>query len=244
MGRPWIMQFESNLECAVLVKRYKRFLADIKLSNGEVITIHCPNTGSMMNCQHPGNKVWYSVSNKKTRKYSGTWQFIEVNNGELVGVNTGLANKLVVEAIENRVINQFSNFSKLRTEVPYGNERNSRIDILLEEDSGSECYIEVKNVSLGMSRGVGLFPDAITTRGQKHLKELIAMKKTDARAVLFFCVQHTGIRSVSPAENIDPIYTKLMKEAMVVGVEFIAYKAAIDTKLSRIELEQELPVKV
>ena len=97
------MQLESNLESATLVKRYKRFLADIKLASGEIITIHCPNTGSMKNCQTPGSRVWYTVVNKKTRKYPGTWQFIEVNNSEVVGINTGLANKLVVEAIQDRI---------------------------------------------------------------------------------------------------------------------------------------------
>ena len=233
------MQFESNLEHATLIKRYKRFLADVKLPNGQEITIHCPNTGSMKNCQDPGGKIWFSTVNKKTRKYAQTWQFIEVNDCELVGINTSLANRLVLEAIENGVIKQITNFSKLRTEVSYGTE-NSRIDILLE-DGHNRCYIEVKNVSYGVSGGIGLFPDAITVRGQKHLRELINVKKAWDRAILVFCVQHTGVDRISPADSIDPVYADLLRKAMAVGVEVIAYQADIDISLSTIKLEKELP---
>ena len=236
------MKFQSSLEEATLITRYKRFLADVKLSNGQVITIHCPNTGSMKNCQDPGSKIWFSTVNKKTRKYPQTWQFVEVYDSELVGINTGLANKLVLEAIEGGVIKQITNFSRLRTEVSYGTE-NSRIDILLEDDR-SRCYIEVKNVSFGVSGKIGLFPDAITVRGQKHLKELITVRKAGDRAILFFCVQHTGVEKVSPAEEIDPVYTDLLRKALAVGVEVIAYQAAIDISSSTIKLEKELPVIV
>ena len=234
------MKFQSSLEEATLITRYKRFLADVKLSNGQVITIHCPNTGSMKNCQDPGSKIWFSTVNKKTRKYPQTWQVVEVYGSELVGINTGLANKLVLEAIEGGVIKQITNFSRLRTEVSYGTE-NSRIDILLEDDR-SRCYIEVKNVSFGVSGKIGLFPDAITVRGQKHLKELMTVRKAGDRAILFFCVQHTGVEKVSPAEEIDPVYTDLLRKALAVGVEVIAYQAAIDISSSTIKLEKELPV--
>jgi len=233
------MQFESILEDAILIKRYKRFLADVKLVNSQVITIHCPNTGSMKNCQDPGSKIWFSTVNKKTRKYAQTWQFIEVNDSQLVGINTSLANRLVLEAIENGVIKQITNFSKLRTEVPYGTE-NSRIDILLE-DGHARCYIEVKNVSFGVSGRIGLFPDAITVRGQKHLRELINVKKAGDRAILVFCVQHTGVDRISPADNIDPVYSDLLRKALAVGVEVIAYQADIDISSSTIKLEKELP---
>ena len=196
----------------------------------------------MKNCQDPGSKIWFSTVNKKTRKYPQTWQFVEVYDSELVGINTGLANKLVLEAIEGGVIKQITNFSRLRTEVSYGTE-NSRIDILLEDDR-SRCYIEVKNVSFGVSGKIGLFPDAITVRGQKHLKELITVRKAGDRAILFFCVQHTGVEKVSPAEEIDPVYTDLLRKALAVGVEVIAYQAAIDISSSTIKLEKELPVIV
>lgn len=234
------MQFESNLEHATLIKRYKRFLADVKLPNGQEITIHCPNTGSMKNCQDPGGKIWFSTVNKKARKYAQTWQFIEVNDCELVGINTSLANRLVLEAIENGVIKQIVNFSKLRTEVSYGTE-NSRIDILLE-DGDTRCYIEVKNVSFGVSGKMGLFPDAVTVRGQKHLRELINVKKAGERAILVFCVQHTGVDRISPADNIDPVYADLLRKALEAGVEVIAYQADIDISSSTIRLEKELPV--
>jgi sugar fermentation stimulation protein A len=193
----------------------------------------------MKNCQDPGGKIWFSTVNKKTRKYAQTWQFIEVSDCELVGINTSLANRLVLEAIENGVIKQIANFSKLRTEVSYGAE-NSRIDILLE-DSHSRCFIEVKNVSFGVSGGIGLFPDAITVRGQKHLRELINVKKAGDRAILVFCVQHTGVDRISPADNIDPVYADLLRKALAVGVEVIAYQADIDISSSTIRLEKELP---
>lgn len=237
------MEFESRLESGVLIKRYKRFLADVKLADGQKITIHCPNTGSMINCQKPGSTVWFTTSKNKSRKYPHTWQLIELNNGDLVGVNTGLANKLVLDAIQRKIISNFQSFSKVRTEVPYGRDR-SRIDILLEDYSRKACYIEVKNVSFGNSSGEGFFPDAVTTRGQKHLRELIFLKKSGIRAVLFFCVQHTGINSVAPAKEIDPNYSDLLKQAHDLGVELIAYRSKVDLNSSRIKLERELSVKV
>ena len=240
------MQIDQGLESAILQKRYKRFLADVALSNGEIITIHCPNTGSMKNCQEPGSRIWYSTSNNKKRKYPHTWQFIEVEPSQLVGINTGLANTLVREAIESGVVKQLQNYPVLRTEVPYG-EQNSRIDILLQETEADEtfhCYVEVKNVSLGVGGGLGLFPDAVTTRGHKHLRELMQMRKLGHRAVLFFCVQHTGIARVSPADDIDPEYGRLLRESAAQGVELLAYGAEIEVNKSRIELVRELPVKL
>ena len=156
------------------------------------------------------------------------------------GINTSLANRLGLEAIETGVIKQITNFSKLRTEVSYGTE-NSRIDILLE-DGDTRCYIEVKNVSFGVSGRIGLFPDAITVRGQKHLRELINVKKAGDRAILVFCVQHTGVDRISPADNIDPVYADLLRKALEAGVEVIAYQADIDISSSTIRLEKELPV--
>jgi len=234
------MNFEASLQSGILLHRYKRFLADVKLDSDEIITIHCPNTGSMKNCKEPGSRVWFSTSENKKRKYPHTWQFVEVNKHDLVGINTGLSNKLVVEAIQNSTVRELRNYEQLKTEVPYG-EQNSRIDILLS-NKNEECYVEVKNVSLGMENGVGLFPDAVTTRGQKHLEELMLVKKSGARAMLFFCVQHTGIEKVSPADDIDPKYSALLRMAMAEGVESIAYRADIDTKNSMVELKNQIPV--
>ena len=225
------MNFEAPLQSGILLKRYKRFLADVKLDSDQIITIHCPNTGSMKNCNE----------NKK-RKYPHTWQFVEVNKNHLVGINTGLSNKLVVEAIQNGAVRELQNYEQLKTEVPYGAQK-SRIDILLS-NKHEECYVEVKNVSLGMEAGLGLFPDAVTTRGQKHLEELMLIKKSGARAILFFCVQHTGIDKVSPADDIDPKYSTLLRKAMAEGVESIAYGADIDTKNSIVELKNQIPVVV
>ena len=238
------MQFQQKLESAILLKRYKRFLADVELNNGDIITIHCPNTGSMKNCQDPGNRIWYSTSNNQKRKYPHTWQFIEVDSAQLIGINTGLANTLVREAIESGFVNQLQEYPVIRTEVLYG-QQNSRIDLLLQEsesDDSPRCYVEVKNVSLGVGDGQGLFPDAVTTRGQKHLRELMQMRKQGHRAVLFFCVQHTGIERVSPADDIDSEYGRLLRESVEQGVEVLAYGAEIDVDKSRIELVRELPV--
>ena len=237
------MEFESELQSAHLVRRYKRFLADVKLSNGEIMTIHCPNTGSMKNCQEPDSLVGYSTSSNLKRKYPMTWQFIESTDNHIIGINTGLSNKLAVEAITNGTIKQLQDYDELKTEVAYG-EQNSRIDILLTGGSSKQkkCYVEVKNVSLGIGSGLGLFPDAVTTRGQKHLQELMSVKKSGCRAVLLFCVQHTGIECVSPADEIDPKYSSLLREAVAAGVEAIAYRTEIDCQKAKIRLHDELTV--
>ncbi len=239
------MELESPLHSGILLQRYKRFLADVQLQSGEIITIHCPNTGSMKNCKEPGSRVWYSTSENKKRKYPHTWQFIEVNGKDLVGINTGLSNKLVVEAIENGMVTELQSYQKLKTEVPYGDQK-SRIDVLLsngdESEDKDQCFVEVKNVSLGLEAGLGLFPDAVTTRGQKHLEELMLMKKSGARAVLFFCVQHSGIERVSPADDIDPVYGSLLREAIDKGVEAIAYRAKINLEQSTVMLNKSIPV--
>ena len=237
------MHFENKLMSGVLVKRYKRFLADVRLSSGEQVTIHCPNTGSMRNCQNPGSTIWFTASMNKNRKYPHTWQLVEVDSGVLVGINTGLANRLVLEAIQKKAVANLNGYSTARTEVSYGCE-NSRIDILLESAGLKDCFIEVKNVSLGASTGEGFFPDSVTVRGQKHLKELMSVKESGARAVLFFCVQHSRVESVAPAHEIDPVYAELLIEAMNCGVEVMAYRTEVDLVSSTIWLDRELPVRI
>ncbi len=234
------MRFDSTLQEARLLKRYKRFLADIEFPNGATTTIHCPNTGSMKNCQEPGSRIWYTTSSNAKRKYPITWQIVEVQAECKVGINTNLANKLVLEAIELGVISQLQGFSTIRTEVPYG-EQNSRIDILLEsQPSNAVCFVEVKNVSLGVGEGLGLFPDAVTTRGQKHLQELMVMRRTGKRAVLLFCVQHEGIDRVAPADAIDAEYGRLLRQAVSEGVEVLAYGANFNIAASTISLVREI----
>lgn len=238
------MQLQKKLTEGVLLKRYKRFLADITDQNGEPITIHCPNTGSMKNCQEPGSRIWYSDSENPKRKYACTWELVEVDNKHIVGINTGLANKLVHEAIASNRIKELTAYESLRTEVAYG-EQKSRIDLLLEgtaRDPNARCYVEVKNVSLGLGDGLGSFPDAVTTRGQKHLQELLHVHTLGHRAVLLFCVQHSGIQRIIPADNIDPEYGRLLREVASKGVEVLAYRADFDVQNSEVTLRERAPV--
>lgn len=238
------MQLQKKLQTGVLLKRYKRFLADITTESGESITIHCPNTGSMKNCQEPGSKIWYSDSENPKRKYACTWELVEVDNKHIVGINTGLANKLVHEAIASNRIIELTAYKTIRTEVAYG-EQKSRIDLLLEgtaSDPNALCYVEVKNVSLGLGDGLGSFPDAVTTRGQKHLQELLHMHTLGHRAVLLFCVQHSGIQRIIPADEIDPEYGRLLREVVSKGVEVLAYRADFDVQNSSVTLREKVPV--
>ena len=222
------MQYSPALQSAKLIKRYKRFLTDIELTTGEQITIHCPNTGAMTGCAEPGVTIYYSTSDNKKRKYPHTFELSSNKLNQNIGVNTGKANHIVKEAIENGIIKELTNYKELRTEVKYGNE-NSRIDILLSDGDSSiherkaDCYIEIKSTTLLLDaeQGLGAFPDAVTSRGQKHLRELIEMKQDGHRAVLIFLVQHTGIKKVTVAQHIDPQYAKQLKKAVNAGVEIL-----------------------
>ncbi|MGI2169568.1 DNA/RNA nuclease SfsA [Shewanella sp. MF05960] len=226
------MLFEPKLETGVLLKRYKRFLADVALPDGQVITIHCPNTGSMKNCLFPGEPVWFSTSDNPKRKYPHTWEIMQTDQQHFIGINTGRANALAEEAINQQVITELQGYDTLKREVKYGHE-NSRIDILLTSQNRPECYIEVKSCTL-LEDQVGYFPDAVTTRGQKHLRELIQMVTMGHRAVLLFVVQHSGISTVKPARHIDPQYADLLEQAVVKGVEVLAYKTALTPQGSQI----------
>ncbi len=223
---------------ARLLKRYKRFLADIRLPSGEIVTVHCPNTGAMTGCVIEGSPCWFSMSDNPKRKYARTLEIVTTDTGHLAGIHSALANQLVYEALHDGVIEPLLGFERCEREVRYGQER-SRIDFLLSFQA-QRCYVEVKNVTLGLASGMGLFPDAISTRGAKHLRELMAMVEEGHRAVLLYCVQHTGIDRVSPADDIDPVYGQLLREAMAVGVEVLAYGAVL--KPNEIRLERRLPV--
>ncbi|MCE9677712.1 DNA/RNA nuclease SfsA [Shewanella sp. AS1] len=233
------MLFTPPFEQGILLKRYKRFLADIQLNDGSQITIHCPNTGSMRNCLFPGHKVWFSTSDNPKRKYAHTWEQHQNDEGHIIGINTGRANELATEAINNRVITELSGYTSLRREVKYGNE-NSRIDILLEDEAKGRCYIEVKSCTL-LEESQGYFPDAVTSRGQKHLRELMQMRSEGHRAVLLFVVQHTGIQGVTAATHIDPAYSTLLYEAKQAGVEILAYRAELSP--DKAILTQACPVR-
>ncbi len=230
-------------QSGTLLRRYKRFLADVRLPDGTEITIHCPNTGSMRHCVLPESPCWFSDSGNPKRKYRHTWEVATVPGGHLAGVNTGRANALVRAAIERGVIAELQEYETVRGEVRYGQEK-SRIDLLLEAEGLADCYVEVKSVTLMEAPGQGWFPDAVSQRGSKHLRELAQMVSEGHRAVLFFCVQHTGIDWVEPADAIDPVYGETLRDAMAAGVEVLAYKAEIEPGAGRIELSQRLPVRV
>ncbi|WP_435247721.1 DNA/RNA nuclease SfsA [Vibrio sp. nBUS_14] len=234
------MHFNPPLEPATLIKRYKRFLADITLPDDSERTIHCANTGAMTGCATPGNTVWYSTSDNAKRKYPNSWEISETDKGHRICVNTARANQLAVEAIENQTIVELLGYDALRTEVKYGRE-NSRIDILLEDNEKPSCYVEVKSVTLfdeqeTSTEGQGFFPDSVTTRGQKHLRELTEMAESGNRAVLLFTVLHSGIEKVSAAHHIDAKYSLLLKQAQDAGVEVLCYKAELSS--TQIQLKQ------
>lgn len=232
------MKFSPPLLKGNLIKRYKRFLADVELPNGEQITIHCPNTGSMKNCNDPGADVWFSDSQNPKRKYQHTWEIVAVAEGTAkAGINTGLANKLAKEAIEQGVIKELQGYEAIRTEVKYGHE-NSRIDLLLEKPD-QQCFVEIKNATLGEG-DICYFPDAVTDRGRKHLRELAAMVEEGHRAVLLFCVQHTGVKEMRPADHIDSAYGETLRQVVEAGVEVLAYQAVISEE--EIYLAKQLPV--
>ena len=222
------MDFPTPLIEGRLIKRYKRFLSDIQLPNGEVVVAHCPNTGSMKRCQQDDARVWLSKSDNPKRKLGYTWELVEIDGKHLACINTGYPNKLVGEAIRNGAIKEISEYTEQKAEVKYG--ENSRIDWLLTGRDGQKCYVEVKNVTLLEEDGGGYFPDAVTERGRKHLYELARMVEEGHRAVLFFCVSHTGIDSVSPAAHIDEKYALAFNDVLSRGVEVLAYKVDITTK--------------
>lgn len=216
------MRFSPELEQGLLLVRYKRFLADIQTDNGEFLTIHCPNTGSMFNCMMPGGRVWFSRSNDPKRKLPGTWEISETPQGRLACINTGRANNLVEEALRAGVISELNGFTSLKREVAYGQEK-SRVDFRLDYPQGP-AYVEVKSVTLGFDESaVAAFPDAVTQRGARHLRELASLARDGVRAVLLYCVNLTGIEAVRPAEEIDPGYAVALREAVAAGVEVLAY---------------------
>ncbi len=221
----------------ILIKRYKRFLADVELENGTVVTVHCPNSGSMKGCAAPGSHVFLSCSSNPGRKYPFTWELVQVN-GFWVGINTARPNQLVHEGIRNGSVSELQGYASIRSEVPYG--EHSRIDLLLDGPTG-RCFVEVKNVTM-VENGQALFPDAVTTRGQKHLNELMRVVQEGDRGVIFFTVQRGDGSGVSPADSIDPEYGRLLRLAVAHGVEAFAYRACVTPE--DISLIERLPVIV
>ena len=233
------MRFSTPLEQGRLVRRYKRFLADIVTDAGETLCIHCPNTGSMLNCMGEGARVWFQRNSDPKRKLPGTWELVETPQGRLACVNTARANRLVEEALLAGVIKELSGFTTLKREVAYGIE-NSRVDFRLDYPTGS-AFVEVKSVTLGFGdTAVAAFPDAVTTRGARHLRELAALARQGVRAVQLYCVNLGGIEAVRPASEIDPLYAAALRDAVEAGVEVLAY--GVELSPEEIRLAHPLPV--
>jgi len=222
------MQFPSSLIEGVLIQRYKRFLADVRLPDGSEVTVHVPNSGTMRSCSDPGSRVWISRATNPKRKLAWTLEIIEVGEGALALVNTYLPNRIVREAIEAGAVPALSGYDRVRAEVKYG--ERSRVDLLLESDDRPRCWVEVKNVTLLDEPGLGRFPDAVTTRGTKHLRELMHVVEQGDRGVLFFHVPRGDIAEVRPADAIDPVYGETLREAANAGVEIMAWLAQVTTE--------------
>lgn len=233
------MRFEMPLEQGRLVRRYKRFLADVITDAGDHLCIHCPNTGSMLNCMGEGARVWFQRNNDPKRKLPGTWELVETPQGRLACVNTARANRLVEEALLAGVISELAGFTALKREVAYGVE-NSRVDFRLDFADGP-AFVEVKSVTLGFGdTAVAAFPDAVTTRGARHLRELAALARDGVRAVQLYCVNLSGIDAVRPASEIDPLYAGALRDALEAGVEVLAY--GVDLSPEEIRLARPLAV--
>ncbi len=231
------MQFETPLLRGRLIKRYKRFLADVELADGTTITATCPNTGSMKGLTDPGSTVWLSTSDSPTRKYRHTWEMVEHDLGRgptIVGINTNHPNKLVSEAIIAGRIAPLKGYEALRREVKYGRE-NSRIDMLLEDPRKAPCYVEVKNVHLMRKSGLAEFPDSVTERGAKHLRELAEVAGQGGRAVMMFLVQRGDATRVALARDIDPKYGEAFDQAIAAGVEALAYRCRLSPEAIVVE---------
>jgi len=225
----------SPLREGRLLRRYKRFLADVELPGGEVLTAHCPNTGAMTGCAEEGAAVWLSHTDDPKRKYAHTWELVATSRG-MVCIHSALANRVVREAFEAGRIPGFSGYPEVRSEVKYG--AGSRADLLLVGSAG-RVFVEVKSVTLCGDGGQGLFPDAVSVRGRKHLLELQEVLDSETRSVLFFCVFHAGIDRVSAAAGIDPAYRETLARAQAAGVEVLAWRAAVTP--ATLLLEQPLP---
>ncbi len=235
------MKFSSPLVPARLIKRYKRFLADVEIlagpDHGRILTVHCPNPGAMLGLAEPDSRIWLTRSNNPARKLAYGWELIDVDGG-LVGINTAHPNILAEDALRAGIIPELAGYTSIRREVVYG--RNSRIDLLLETPGQPPCYVEVKNVHLKRKAELAEFPDSVTARGAKHLSELGSIKQSGARAVMLYIVQRSDCRSFSLASDIDKAYAAAFTQAMAAGIEAFCYACNITT--DGIELTKPLPI--
>lgn len=218
----------------ILIKRYKRFLADILINDNETLTVHCPNSGSMRGCSEPGMEVIISKSDNPKRKYGWTLEMVKGNGW--IGINTGITNKIIHEALENGIINDFGKIKSIKPEIKVS--EKSRLDFFLETEDG-QVYLEVKNCSLARNR-IAMFPDAITTRGTRHLLELDRLRDNNVITAVLFCIQRDDSDQFSPAADIDPVYAKTLKQVQARGVWVLAYQTV--TRPEEIFLKNKLPV--
>ena len=230
---PW-----PHLIAGKLIKRYKRFLVDVELETGEVVTAHCPNTGSMQGCSEAGRTVYLSCHDNPKRKLKYTWELIDMPTS-MVGVNTLIPNRLVARSVAEADISELRGYDQIRREVRAGD--RSRIDLLLTKDENSRCFIEIKNCTL-VNDGVARFPDAVTARGQKHLVELEKLAADGNRCVMFYFIQRMDARVFKPADHIDPVYGESLRQAVRNNVEILAYDVHIDLK--GIRLRRKIPCRL
>jgi sugar fermentation stimulation protein A len=230
------LNFKQPLVHGTLIKRYKRFLAEVRLDDGTEVVAHCTNSGSMKSCLENGAEVYLSPVSDPTRKTRFTWEMIKID-GRWVGINTGNPNKLAFETVSAGVIPELSGYTKVMREVVFG---DSRFDVFAENET-EKCFVEVKNVTLKQGKYV-LFPDAVTTRGQKHLKTLMEVKASGMRAVMLYIVQRTDVEIFAPAKEIDPDYAKTLKLAVNAGVEVIVIQ--VEVTPAGIYLKKKLPVEI
>ncbi len=222
----------------ILVKRYKRFMADIKLADGEVVTAHCPNSGSMLECCEPGRQVHLSFHDNPKRKLKYTWELIEMPTS-IVGINTLIPNRLVAESIEADLVSDLNGYDNIAREVKTSD--NTRLDILLSSEDGNRCYVEIKNCTL-VKEGVACFPDAVTSRGLKHLVELSSLVSNGFRCVIFYVIQRMDAKIFQPADHIDPAYGRKLRQVLKHGVEILVYDTRIDLKTIR--LNRKIPYRL
>ncbi len=224
-----------------LIRRYRRFLADVRLRDGSVVTAHCPNTGSLLGCDRPGAPVWLSRSEAPRRRLAWTWELVEPAPGVRVCIHTGRTNAIVAEAVEGGRIAPLAGYARLRREVRFGRE-GSRVDLLLEDPVRGRCFVEVKHVTAVDGAGHAIFPDAVTVRGRRHLRELVHHLRKGDRAVLVFCVARGDARALRPADEIDPAYGAALREALAAGIEAYAYACRVGTR--SVAISRQLPLSL
>ena len=220
------MKYAHKLFHGILLKRYKRFLADVKLDSGDIITAHCANTGSMLGLKEEGSEVWLSPAANPKAKLDYKWEIVKVGDS-LVGINTTLPNQLAEEAILNGTLKELQGYKNIRREMKYG--ENRRIDLFLSNhfDGKPDCYVEVKSVTLSREKGIGEFPDSVTSRGTKHLGELVQMIENGKRSVMLYIAQRNDLQRFKVASDIDPAYADALKVAKNKGVEAYCYICSI-----------------